>query len=275
MCKLEQSGILLGRERDLHTLTEEAFRKSAQGRSDAAKGLARQSRPKVSARRRAPPVQTRRTRSRSNGSVDRRIEADSMVPTPDMIASSPAVTRPTVPSEPSSLSPASRLTSIDALRGFDMFWILGADAAMRALGRATRSEPFTTIAAQFEHKEWAGFAFYDLIFPLFIFIVGASAVFSLTRIVTPHGRTAAMKLVLLRRALLYLLGVFYNGGLTNPWPIIRLAGVLPRIALAYTATGLLFCFFKPRILAAITGLLLAGYWALLTFVPIRNFQLHK
>jgi predicted acyltransferase len=156
-----------------------------------------------------------------------------------------------------------------------MFWILGADAAMRALGRATRSEPFTTIAAQFEHKEWAGFAFYDLIFPLFVFIVGVSTVFSLTRIVTQHGRTAAVKRVLVRGALLYLLGVFYNGGLTNPWPNIRLVGVLPRIALAYTATGLLFCFFKPRILAVMTGLLLAGYWALLTFVPIRNFQLHK
>ena len=39
--------------------------------------------------------------------------------------------------------------------------------------------------------------------------------------------------------------------------------------------ALLFCFFKPRALAAITVALLAGYWALLTFVPIRDFQLHK
>jgi predicted acyltransferase len=172
-------------------------------------------------------------------------------------------------------APTSRLTSVDALRGFDMLWILGADAAMRALARLADSEPFTTLGAQFEHKAWEGFAFYDLIFPLFVFVVGVSTVLSLTRITAQHGRAAAVKRVLLRGALLYLLGVFYNGGLAHPWPNVRLVGVLPRIALAYTATGLLFCFFRPRALAAITVALLVGYWALLTFVPIRDFQLHK
>ena len=38
--------------------------------------------------------------------------------------------------------------------------------------------------------------------------------------------------------------------LLSAWPDVRLLGVLPRIALAYTATGLLCCFFKPRALAA-------------------------
>jgi len=156
-----------------------------------------------------------------------------------------------------------------------MFWILGADAVMRALGRVTNVEPFTTLSAQFEHKAWAGFAFYDLIFPLFVFIVGVSTVFSLTKLIEQHGRGAAIKRVLVRGVVLYLLGVFYSGGLTNPWPNIRLLGVLNRIALAYTATGLLFCFFKPRTLAGITVALLVGYWALLTFVPIRDFQLDK
>ena len=156
-----------------------------------------------------------------------------------------------------------------------MFWILGADAVMRGLGRVIGAEPFTTLAAQFEHKAWEGFALYDLIFPLFVVIVGVSTVFSLTKIVAQHGRASAVRRVLLRGALLYLLGLFYSGGLTNAWPNIRLLGVLPRIALAYTATGLLFCFFKPRALVAITVALLAGYWALLTFVPIRDFQLHK
>jgi predicted acyltransferase len=186
------------------------------------------------------------------------------------IAPPPADIRPS----PAAVA-TSRLTSVDALRGFDMFWILGADAVMRGLGRLTKVEPFTTLAAQFTHKEWAGFAFYDLIFPLFVFIVGVSTVFSLTKIVTQHGRASAVRRVLLRGVLLYLLGLFYSGGLTNAWPNIRLLGVLPRIALAYTATGLLFCFFKPRALVAITVTLLVGYWALLTFAPIRNFQLHK
>jgi predicted acyltransferase len=84
-----------------------------------------------------------------------------------------------------------------------------------------------------------------------------------------------VKRVLLRGALLYALGLFYSGGVTAAWPDIRLLGVLQRIALAYTATGLLFCYLKPRALAAVTVALLAGYWALLTFVPIRDFQLDK
>jgi predicted acyltransferase len=146
---------------------------------------------------------------------------------------------------------------------------------VRALGRLTKVEPFTMLAGQFEHKTWAGFAFYDLIFPLFVFIVGVSTVFSLTRLVEQHGRAAALKRVLIRGAVLYLLGVFYSGGLTYPWPNIRLLGVLQRIGLAYAATGLLFCFFKPRALAGITVALLIGYWALLTYVPIRDFQLDK
>jgi predicted acyltransferase len=164
--------------------------------------------------------------------------------------------------------------SVDALRGFDMIWILGADAAVRALGRVTKVEPFTTLATQFEHKAWAGFAFYDLIFPLFVFIVGVSTVFSLGKLVEQEGRAAAVRRVLARGALLYVLGVIHSGGLTNAWPNIRLLGVLQRIALAYTAAGLLYCFVKPRALAALTVALLVGYWALLTFVPIRDFQLH-
>ena len=192
-----------------------------------------------------------------------------------MTVSTPTALRPIMASSRVTTTPVSRLQSIDALRGFDMFWILGADAVMRALGRVTKIEPFTTLAAQFTHKPWDGFAFYDLIFPLFVFIVGVSTVFSLTKIVEQQGRAAAVRRVLIRGALIYVLGVIHSGGLTNPWPNVRLLGVLQRIALAYTATGLLFCFLKPRTLVVTTLALLVGYWSLLTYVPIRDFQLHK
>src|SRR5438045_764260 len=62
-----------------------------------------------------------------------------------------------------------RLVSLDALRGFDMFWIIGADALVTAL-RHMSSNPLTnTIATQLEHVKWSGFHFEDLIFPLFVF----------------------------------------------------------------------------------------------------------
>lgn len=154
-----------------------------------------------------------------------------------------------------------------------MACILGLDALFHALGRTWDIAPLRFLARQFDHKAWAGFAFYDLIFPLFIFVVGVSSVFSLSRIIEEQGRAAAIKRVLWRGALLFLIGLFYSGGLTNRWPDIRLLGVLPRIALAYTGGALLFCFLKPRALAATTAALLAGYWALMTFAPIRDIQL--
>jgi predicted acyltransferase len=168
-----------------------------------------------------------------------------------------------------------RLAALDALRGFDMFWILGADALVHALSEVHGSAVARFFAGQLDHKEWAGFAFYDLIFPLFIFISGVSLVYSLSRQIAQQGRATAARHVVIRGVVLFLIGIFYSGGFTNPWPDLRLLGVLQRIALAYTGAGLLFCFLRPRALAAVCAALLVGYWALLTFVPIRDFQLEK
>src|SRR6266704_1284446 len=166
-----------------------------------------------------------------------------------------------------------RLMSVDALRGFDMFWIVGAGSLVAALNKMSQTGPTKFLATQLEHADWEGFHFYDLIFPLFVFIVGVSAVFSLTKTIEQSGRVDALKRVLRRGILLFLIGIFYYGGFAEPWPNMRLLGVLNRIALAYLFTGLLFCFFKPRALIAICVGLLAGYWALMTFNPIRNIQL--
>ncbi|MCX6951805.1 MAG: heparan-alpha-glucosaminide N-acetyltransferase domain-containing protein, partial [Verrucomicrobia bacterium] len=164
-------------------------------------------------------------------------------------------------SSPAPTAPASpRLVSLDALRGFDMFWILGADFLFTTLAKVCNVFPFTVIAGQLEHKDWDGFAFYDLIFPLFVFMAGVSVVFSLNRLIETGGRAAAVKRVLGRGALLFAIGLFYAGGLQTKWPDIRVLGVLQRIALAYTGAGLLFCFFRPRSLAAIGAAILVGYW---------------
>ncbi len=139
----------------------------------------------------------------------------------------------------------------------------------------SRSKPTTFLADQLEHAEWEGFHFYDLIFPLFIFLVGVSLVFSLTKTIEQAGRAEALKRVFRRGILLFVIGLIYSGGFTEPWPNMRLMGVLNRIALAYFFAGLLFCFFKPRALIAICAGLLIGYWALMTFVPIRDIQLTR
>jgi predicted acyltransferase len=174
-----------------------------------------------------------------------------------------------------------RLMSLDALRGFDMFWIIGADSLVYALHRMAEGGGHSEtgfsltgfLAYELDHADWAGFHFYDLIFPLFVFMAGISVVFSLGRTMRQEGRAAAVQRVFRRSILLFLLALFYSGGFTNPWPDMRLMGVLNRIALCYFFAGLIFCFCGLRTMIALAVGLLAAYWALLTFVPIRNIQL--
>jgi predicted acyltransferase len=174
------------------------------------------------------------------------------------------------PEAPSPSPPAERLLSLDALRGFDMIWILGAEAVGAAVGRAG-GPGFRAFAAQFDHVDWVGFHFYDLIFPLFVFMVGVSITFSLGRLVASGGRAQALRRVLRRSFLLCLLGILYYGGLDGPASHIRLMGVLQRLGLCYLFAGILFIYLRPRALAAVFIAILVGYWALLMFVPVPGW----
>jgi predicted acyltransferase len=158
--------------------------------------------------------------------------------------------------------------SVDALRGFDMFWIVGGDYVVRSWPAIHDSALTRELAAQMEHCEWAGFHFYDLIFPLFVFIVGVSLVFSIPRLVERAGRGAAVRRIVIRSALLFLLGIFYMGGVANGFKGVYFAGVLHRIAVAYFFAALIFCFFRLRAMIGICLGLLVGYWALMTLVPV-------
>src|SRR5688500_12389679 len=98
-------------------------------------------------------------------------------------------------SGPIAITPETRrVISVDALRGFDMFWILGGDSLAQALkkmaagGGAAVASVGGFFGNQLEHVDWEGFRFYDLIFPLFVFIVGVSIVFSLTALVEREGK---------------------------------------------------------------------------------------
>jgi predicted acyltransferase len=125
--------------------------------------------------------------------------------------------------------------------------------------------------------KWEGVHFYDLIFPLFVFIVGVSMVFSLSKIIQESGKIAALKRIFWRGLLLYVIGILYYRGFAEGVDRIRLMGVLQRIALCYFFAGIIFCCFKLRgmIISCVT--LLVVYWGLMTFVPVPdvgagNFQ---
>jgi predicted acyltransferase len=173
-----------------------------------------------------------------------------------------------IPAPAEAATAHARLMSLDALRGFDMFWIIGADALVEGLKKISDGGAVRMLADQLSHVPWAGFHFEDLIFPLFVFIVGVSLVFSLTKTIEQSGRQAAVSRIFRRAAILYCLGVLSYGGFSTPLAEIRLLGVLQRIALCYLCAGLLFCYFKPKALARICAGLLVGYWALLSFVPV-------
>lgn len=206
-------------------------------------------------------------------------EATPSFDTPPSPASSQSASDP-IGLEQLSQKPVShgRLMALDALRGFDMFWILGGDALARALQRMEKTPVTETLATQLTHVDWQGFRFYDLIFPLFVFMAGVSTVYSLSKAYEEGGRTRAIRRVLLRTLLLFLCGIFYSGGMSNPWPNIRLLGVLQRIAIGYGGAALIFLAIGPRRpvrIAAVTVGILLGYWAMLTYVPFPDIRLDK
>src|SRR5262249_3443148 len=167
-----------------------------------------------------------------------------------------------------------RVISVDALRGFSIFWIIGADGAIWTLERMLRDKgPVLStmghfLGTQLKHVEWEGLTFYDFIFPLFIFVTGVSIVLALPRLVKNEGRAWAHLHVLRRAALLYVLGLIFYGGLSHPWVDIRFVGVLQRIAVCYLIASVLFLNVGPRGLIVALVTLLVGYWALMTFVPV-------
>ncbi len=177
------------------------------------------------------------------------------------------------PAAPAGAAPR-RLLSLDALRGFDMFWILGGESLAHALSKVSNDPVTQGLAGQLQHVAWAGFHFYDLIFPLFVFIVGVSITFSLGRTIDQQGMGEALKRVFRRSLLLYVVGIFYSGGFTKSWPDIRLLGVLNRIALCYFFASLIYCAVRrsPKGVAGAAAALLIGYWALMTFVPFPDVR---
>jgi predicted acyltransferase len=167
-----------------------------------------------------------------------------------------------------------RIASVDALRGFNIFWILGGDGAVWALDDmlsnkgAVASGIGEFLGEQLHHVAWEGFTFYDFIFPLFIFVTGVAIVFSLSRLVEREGLAQAHLRVLRRALLLYGLGLIYYGGISQHWADIRYLGVLQRIGLCYLFASLMFLNLNLRGMIAAFVALLASYWALMTFVPV-------
>jgi predicted acyltransferase len=176
------------------------------------------------------------------------------------------------PAKPASSQPE-RLTSIDALRGFDMFWIAGGDDVAKALAKWWDTPASKSFAEQFEHVAWEGFRFYDLIFPLFLFTVGVVLPFSLRKYQTgDRPRAGAFARLARRVVLLFLLGLIYNSLFRFDFANLRVTGVLQRIAICYGIAAVIFLATKVRTQVILFALILVGYWAILMYVPAPESQ---
>jgi predicted acyltransferase len=167
-----------------------------------------------------------------------------------------------------------RLLSLDALRGFDLFWIVGGHGILVALFKLTEWGWLGAIDAQLKHVDWNGFQAYDLIFPLFLFMAGVSTPYSLTRRLTEGARSEVIRKVIQRGLILVLLGIIYNNGLQwKGLENMRFGSVLGRIGLAGMFAQLIFAFnfeAPKRLWYWLAGILL-GYWAVMSFGHAPGF----
>ena len=164
--------------------------------------------------------------------------------------------------------PAGRLQSLDALRGFDMLFIMGGAGLIAGLAQWFPCSFTQALADQMNHVDWHGLSHHDTIFPLFLFIAGISFPFSLAK-QRANGKSEAdiYKKIIKRGLILVLLGCIYNGLLYFNFAEQRYASVLARIGLAWMFGALIFVNTNWKTRAWITAALLIGYWLVAGFVP--------
>ncbi len=174
---------------------------------------------------------------------------------------------------PEVVEPSKRLASIDALRGFDMFWLMQEQASLILVIAATLHLPGQALLAkELDHTPWIGITAWDLIAPLFLFIVGLTLPLALNRR-KEYGQSNKVIVghILKRTVILILLGLVFNGILKMDFADYRWTGVLQRIALSYVFAALITLFFKLRGQIWWTVGLLMGYWAIMALIPVPGY----
>ncbi len=98
-----------------------------------------------------------------------------------------------------------RLESLDILRGFDLFCLVGLEAVMHALDGAIDAPWFDRVMWCFTHVDWEGFSSWDLVMPLFMFMSGITIPFALARYKREGNKAVAYRRIIKRVVLLWLL----------------------------------------------------------------------
>jgi predicted acyltransferase len=163
-----------------------------------------------------------------------------------------------------------RILSLDTLRGFDMFWIIGGGTLIEVLAKCFPAAWLQVLSRQMEHATWAGFHFEDLIFPLFMFISGVTIPIA---VISKLEKGSSKKEVILKIAkrmlILIALGIIFNGTLRNGFSNARYVSILGQIGISYFIASLIVIYAKSlkNQLFWLCGLLI-GYSVVQLLIPV-------
>ena len=166
-----------------------------------------------------------------------------------------------------------RLESLDALRGFDLFLLVGLEAVMHALDSAIDAPWFDQLMWCFTHVDWEGFSSWDLVMPLFMFMSGITIPFALARYRREQSRHVAYRRIIRRVALLWVFGMVCQGNLLglDPDRIYLYSNTLQAIAVGYLIASVLYLntSVKTQIFVALT--LLLAFWGCMEWIQVGNY----
>lgn len=163
-----------------------------------------------------------------------------------------------------------RLESLDALRGFDMLWIIGGGEVVHTLAKVSNVSFLKVLSIQMWHVPWDSFHFEDLIMPLFMFMAGMSVPFSIDKRLSMGESNKKIYLHAFKRCIILLiLGMAYEGNLlafdTNN---LFFGSVLGAIGTGYFFSVIIYNQLNTKNQILVTTGLLVAYWSILTFAPV-------
>lgn len=165
-----------------------------------------------------------------------------------------------------------RIAAIDALRGFDMFFLTGGLALVVSGINLFYDRSPEWLVKHSTHVAWEGFAAWDLVMPLFLFIVGTAMPFSFSRRIGSEPVWKIYLKVARRVVALFLLGMVVQGNLLSfePSKMSLYCNTLQAIASGYLIAAICLLHLSVRWQVAVTGLLLVVYWLVMKFVPFSD-----
>lgn len=166
-----------------------------------------------------------------------------------------------------------RLGSLDVLRGFDLFCLVFFQPVFKRLAIAVDWPFFNWLSTKFQHVQWEGFVFWDLIMPLFMFMAGISMPFAFSKYLKNGSKAQLYKRILKRVFVLFVLGMICQGNLLafDPNKIYFYSNTLQAIAIGYLISSVLFIHFQRHWQITITAGLLLLYWVVMMFFPVDGF----